>query len=330
MRNAFISSLTALAQRDRNVWLVTGDLGFTVFEHFRDRLPSQFLNAGVAEQNMISTAAGLALSGKRVFVYSIIPFTTLRCLEQIRNDLCQQHLPVCIVGVGAGYGYGHMGSTHHALEDISVMRSLAGMRVVCPCDPLEVTGAVDAIAYAAGPTYLRLGKAGESVLHSKQPNVVLGKALLLRAGTDIAIFATGSVLERALTVADRLSMRGLSAAVHSMHTIKPLDEDAILLAAREMRLLVTLEEHSVIGGLGSAVAETLSLYGTSVRHLLLAVPDAFASATGSQEYHRERAGLTVDQVVKKILLQLPRSRADVTFGVSSGHEDSSVRTLWHG
>ncbi len=157
MRNAFCRSLARLAEADPDVMLLTGDLGFGVFEEFRDRFPKQFVNAGVAEQNMVSVAAGLALAGKTVFTYSIIPFAVFRCLEQIRDDVCYHDLPVCVVGVGAGYSYGHMGPTHHALEDIGVLRTLPGLSVLSPADGFEAEGAVEAFARHRRPCYLRLG-----------------------------------------------------------------------------------------------------------------------------------------------------------------------------
>lgn len=301
MRNAFVNTLTAFARKDPRVMLVTGDLGFTVFEKFRDELPDQFLNAGVAEQNMIGVAAGLAMSGRRVFTYSIIPFTTFRCLEQIRNDVCYHRLPVCMVGVGAGYSYGHMGSTHHALEDIAVMRSLPGIAVVCPGDPVETGKAVEAMMTYGGPCYLRLGKAGEPALHKPDVTFTVGKAIRMRPGKDVTIIATGTMLETSLKAADLLAVSGIDTGVVSMHTIKPLDELAVLSIAKNTRLTVTVEEHSIIGGLGGAVAECLSINDCQARHMMIAAPDGFAEKCGSQAFLREAAGLTAESIAKKIL-----------------------------
>jgi transketolase len=250
MRTAFVKTLLALAQEHSDIMLVTGDLGFTVLEEFRDTLPKQYLNAGVAEQNMIGVAAGLALCGKRVFVYSIIPFATYRCLEQTRNDVCYHNLPVCVVGVGAGYSYGYQGSTHHALEDISVMRSLPNISVVCPGDPLEAAAAVRAIAEARTPAYLRLGKAGEPNIHTSMPDFHLGKALRLSDGKDLTIIATSTMLETGKAAADLLIKEGHSVRFVSMPCVKPIDEEEIARAATETKLIVTIEEHGSIGGLG--------------------------------------------------------------------------------
>jgi transketolase len=311
MRTAFVNTLLALAKENPDVMLLTGDLGFTVLERFRDELPDQFVNAGVAEQNMIGMAAGLAMSGKRVFTYSIIPFTTFRCLEHIRNDLCYHNLPVCVVGVGGGYSYGHMGSTHHSLEDISVMRSLANMTVVCPGDPVEAAGAVRAISAHNGPVYLRLGKSGEPQLHADDVQFRIGKSIQMRDhggrdrawrdGKDVTIIATSTMLETGLKTAEMLKAKGVEARLLSMHTIKPIDEAAIERAANDTGLIVTIEEHSRVGGLGSAVAEVIAIKGLNAKQILCAAPDAFAELCGSQAYFRKQSGLEPDVIAEKIL-----------------------------
>ncbi len=301
MRTAFVNTLLALAKENPDVMLLTGDLGFTVLERFRDELPDQFVNAGVAEQNMIGMAAGLAMSGKRVFTYSIIPFTTFRCLEHIRNDLCYHNLPVCVVGVGGGYSYGHMGSTHHSLEDISVMRSLANMTVICPGDPVEAEHAVRAIAKHNGPVYLRLGKSGEPQLHADDVQFQIGKAIQMRDGKHVTIIATSTMLETGMKTAQMLADQGTHARVLSMHTVKPIDEQAIERAANDTGLIVTIEEHSRIGGLGSAVAEVIAMKGLNAKQILCAAPDAFAELCGSQAYFRKQSGLEPDVIAEKIL-----------------------------
>lgn len=305
MRTTFVRTLTALAKKNPSIMLLTGDLGFTVLEEFRDSLPRQYLNAGVAEQNMIGTAAGLAMNGKHVFVYSIIPFVTFRCLEHIRNDVCYHNLPVCIVGVGGGYSYGHMGSTHHALEDISVLRSLPNMTVVCPGDPMEVEAAVTAITQQKGPCYLRLGKAGEPKLHDAATfSFALGKAITMRDGKEVTIIATSTMLDTAVKTADLLTKHKVSVRLLSMHTVKPIDTEALKRAAAETKLIVTVEEHSRVGGLGSAVSETLADFAFRPRHLIASAPDSFADITGSQSFLRERAGLTPDALFERITAAL--------------------------
>ena len=233
MRTAFIQQLYKLAKEDSRINLIVGDLGFGVVTDFAKDFPKQFLNVGVAEQNMTGIAAGMALSGKIVFTYSIANFPTLRCLEQIRNDVCYHNVNVKIVPVGGGLAYGALGASHHATEDIAIMRSLPNMLVVAPGDPVEAQAATKAIVEHSGPCYLRLGRAGEPSVHSAKLDFNLGKAIKVREGHDITIIATGSMLYNALESAEHLAQNGIQTRVLSMHTIKPLDTDAILDAARE-------------------------------------------------------------------------------------------------
>src|SRR3954469_9386749 len=256
LRTAFFDSLMKLAERDSRVFLVVGDLGFGVTEPFAKRFPKRYLNAGVAEQNMTGIAAGLALSSKIVFTYSIANFPILRCLEQIRNDVCYHRANVKVVAVGGGFAYGSLGATHHATEDLAIMRALPEMSVVAPGDPEEAAAATEAVAAHDGPCYLRLGRAGEQKVHARPIHFQLGKAIQVRQGGDLTIISTGGMLQTAVDTGDALSHRGLQVRVLSMHTLKPLDTDAVLSAARETGGIFTLEEHSIIGGLGSAVAET--------------------------------------------------------------------------
>ncbi|MGC1105559.1 MAG: transketolase C-terminal domain-containing protein, partial [Candidatus Acidiferrales bacterium] len=258
MRSAFIRTLVDLAEQDDRIVLVVGDLGFGVVEPFAKRFPDRFINAGVAEQNMTGIAAGMSLSGKVVFTYSIGNFPTLRCFEQIRNDVCYHGANVKIVSVGAGLAYGALGVSHHAAEDVAIMRALPGMTVVAPADPVETQRATRAVAALAGPAYLRLGRAGEPAVHEGTVVFQLGKAIQVTEGDDITLIAAGAMLHTTVQAARMLASNGIHARVLSMHTIKPLDEDAILAAARETAAIITIEEHGIIGGLGSAVAEVLA------------------------------------------------------------------------
>ncbi|MBF0283509.1 MAG: transketolase [Magnetococcales bacterium] len=292
MRHAFFRTLETLAAADPNLWLLTGDVGYSVVEPFAAAHPGRFLNTGIAEQNMAGVAAGLARCGHRVFTYSIANFPTLRCLEQIRNDICYHNLPVCIVSVGGGFCYGAQGYTHHGLEDLAVMRCLPHMTVVAPGDPVETRLALQAIARLDGPAYLRLGKAGEPLVHAADPpDFALGRALTLRQGRDGCLLATGGLLAPTVQLADELHREfGVSPRVLSLPTLKPLDHEAIRAAARETPILVTLEEHSSIGGLGSAVAEVLAQMGNVPPLRLFAAPDALTPAVGGQEWMRHRHG----------------------------------------
>ena len=302
MRDAFFRSLVQLAAGDERIYLLVGDLGFGVADEFRGRFPGRFLNAGVAEQNMTGVAAGLALAGKIVFTYSIANFPTLRCLEQIRNDVCYHNANVKVVAVGGGLAYGALGPSHHATEDLAILRALPNMVVVAPGDALEAAQATAAVAARPGPCYVRLGRAGEPAVHPSL-DFRLGKAAQVRRGSDLSLIATGGMLAIAAEAGRRLEQEGIAAGVWSMHTIKPLDEEAVRQAAAS-GLLFTLEEHSVIGGLGSAVAEVLCEAGFSGAFRRIALPDAFAGCAGSAEYLRGLQGLDVESVLSRIRAEL--------------------------
>ena len=292
MRTAFIETLFELARRDERITLVVGDLGFGVVTRFMEELPKQFVNAGVAEQNMTGLAAGMALSGKIALTYSIANFPVIRCLEQIRNDVCYQNANVKIVTVGGGMAYGSLGVTHHATEDIAVMRALPNMLVVAPNDPVETRLATEAIIAHDGPCYLRLGRAGEATVHTSDIEFQLGKAITVLEGDDLTLIVTGGLLHNTLQVAEILAQQGLKARVLSMHTVKPLDIEAVLAAARETKAIFTIEEHSVVGGLGGAVAELLMEECESpVRFKRIGLRDQFSSKIGDQDYLRAQYGL---------------------------------------
>lgn len=299
MRDAFIRTLVELAAADHRINLLVGDLGFGVVEPFIERFPTRYLNAGIAEQNMTGIAAGMALCGKVVFTYSIANFPTLRCLEQIRNDICHHKADVKIVSVGGGLGYGPLGITHHATEDLAILRALPDMVVVAPGDPIEAEFATRAVSEHPGPCYLRLGRSGEPRVHSSGVGFRLGKAITVKDGNDLCLISTGNMLCNAVKAAEQLSREGVEARVLSMHSIKPLDTEAVLTAARETSAIITLEEHSMIGGLGSSVAETLAeCPEIKVLFRRLGLPSAFTSQVGSQEYLRRVHGLTVEAILK--------------------------------
>jgi transketolase len=308
MRNAFIRGLTALAQQDQRVVLLTGDLGYRIFDEFAGRFPGRFFNAGVAEANMTGVAAGLALGGLRPFTYSIVPFATLRCLEQIRNDICYNNAGVAIVGVGGGYSYGPNGPSHHGLEDIAVMRALPNMTVVCPGDPVEAELAVLASASHRGAIYLRLGRAGDPVVHLQPPQFCIGQAITLRQGTDCALISTGGMLPVAVAAADLLEAEGISSRVVSMHTVKPLDQATLRGCCLECRAMFTLEEHSMIGGLGAAVAEWLTANDLRCRLRCFGTADRFMHCSGSQAYLRQRDGLAAEQIAAEVSSWLKEHR----------------------
>ncbi|MBM3505433.1 MAG: transketolase [Alphaproteobacteria bacterium] len=304
MRTAFVEELVSLARQNPAVMLLTGDLGYTVFEPFQAEFPTRYFNCGVAEANMMGTAAGLAREGFRPFVYSFIPFAIFRALEQIRIDICYHDLPVTIVGLGAGYSYGDMGATHHAVEDIAVARSLPGLCVVCPGDPWEVRCATRALASRKGPAYMRLGKRGEPAVHQPEtcPEFRLGHALVVQEGSEVALLATSNMLSMVAEAARRLeSAHGIRPTVASMHTVKPLDVSYVRRLSERCQAIVTVEEHSVLGGLGGAVCEAVADVPTRCTVHRIGIPDRFVHVSGSQAFYREQCGLTPDHIVKTTL-----------------------------
>jgi transketolase len=301
MRTAFIETLFELARKDERIVLIVGDMGFGVVTHFMQELPRQFVNAGVAEQNMTGLATGIALSGKTVFTYSIANFPVLRCLEQIRNDVCYHKANVKIVTVGAGMAYGALGVSHHATEDIAITRALPNLVVVAPGDPVETRLATQALVEHSGPAYLRLGRAGEPIVHVSKPDFHLGRAITVRPGNDITLIAAGGQLPETVRAAEELTKRGVHARVLSMHTIKPLDAQAVLTAAQETKAIFTIEEHSVIGGLGGAVAEVLMEANQKPRYFKrIGLNDTFSTLVGDQEYLRAQYGLDKSGILAAI------------------------------
>ena len=293
MRDEFVRTVTEIARTDPRVTLITGDLGFGVLDKFAQEFPDQYINAGVAEQNMTGLAVGLALEGKIVFTYSIANFPTLRCLEQIRNDACYHQANVKIVAVGGGFAYGPLGISHHATEDLAVMRALPHMTVVAPGDPMEVRAATQAIYATRGTCYLRLGRGGEPAVHSTQPKLEVGRATRILNGSEVAVLATGAILKNAFDACKALHAKGTRPALYSMHTLKPLDLALIEELAKRFDVIITVEEHSVVGGLGGAVAEFLAqLEQPRARLKILGLRTGFSSVVGDQNYLRERYGLS--------------------------------------
>ena len=308
MRNAFQRALSRCIAKNPDVMLLTGDLGYSVFEPIRDNFPKQYLNVGVAEQDLMGISAGLALSGKIVFAYSIATFASLRAFEQVRNDIAYQNLPVRIVGTGAGLSYGHLGVTHYALEDLAIMRSLSNMAVVAPVDPNETEAVIEFAIRHPGPMYIRLGKAGEKNIFKKVPKFSLGKFSVVAGGNanDVAIFGTGPLATSAIDAAALLRAKGVGCRVIVASSIKPIDVAMVKKVARECRLFVSLEEHSVIGGLGSALAEVLTENGWRVPLIRLGVPDIYPKVIGSQDYLRDQYGLSSEKIAGAVLRRIKR------------------------
>jgi len=292
VRNAFIARLSTLAADDGRIMLVTGDLGFGVLTDFAKTYPRQFLNVGVAEQNMTGVATGLALGGRVVFTYSIANFPTLRCLEQVRNDAAYHDANVKIVAIGGGFSYGALGMSHHATEDLAILRSIPGITVVSPGCLWEVEEATEALASTPGTCYLRLDKSSAGRTDRPREHFQLGKVRTLRSGRDVTLLATGGILGVTLQAADQLAADGIQARVLSAHTIRPFDAETVFQACRETAGIITVEEHVVDGGLGGLVAETCLEGGVVPRAFYrIGLRAGFASVVGSQEYLRARYGM---------------------------------------
>jgi transketolase len=290
VRDAFFEVLAEAGAEDDRVWALTGDLGIGLFDAFEAAAPGRYLNVGIAEQNLVGIAAGLAYAGKVPFAYSIAPFISSRAHDQIRVDVALARANVKLVGVGGGVAYGTLGPTHHAIEDVALMRALPNMTILTPGDPVEARAAARAAVELDGPVYLRLGKNGEPRLLPDRPFVV-GAARRVRDGGDVTLATSGPILGEAISAAETLAADGVEAGILHFPTIKPFDTGAVVEALEQSPLLVTVEEHSVIGGLGSAVAETIAESGRPGRLRRVGLPDTFAHAVGGRDHLLAHYGL---------------------------------------
>ena len=305
MRDAFIHILTELAPRNPELMFLSGDLGFGVLNDFIARFPRQFLNVGVAEQNMAGLAAGMALEGHTVFTYSIGNFPTLRCIEQIRNDICYHGANVKIVSVGGGMSYGPVGFSHHATEDLAILRALPGMLVLSPGDLWEAAESSRYLVSHRGPAYLRLDKSAAPVTVQPGEIFVPGKIRTVRQGRDVTLAATGGILGEALLAADALAGQGIFCRVLSVHTVKPLDTETLIAAAAETGGIVSIEEHAVDGGLGGAISEVLMEAGAFPGFFVrMGLRNTFSSVIGSQQYLRNVYSLDAEAITRVVSARL--------------------------
>ena len=292
MRDAFVRCLMREAAADPSIVLITGDLGFGVLKPFWETYPDRFVNAGIAEQSMTGLAAGLARTGRTVLTYSIGNFPTLRCIEQIRNDCAYHDANVKIVCVGGGFVYGALGMSHHATEDIAVLRALPGVTVFTPADPVEVEAVVPVMLRTPGTCYLRLGRGNEPILHDGPiEGWQLPKALTMREGSDVALLSAGGILTQTLGAADLLAEQGVSAEVVSFPCVKPIDKDKLAELMGRFRHVVTVEEHSIVGGFGSAVCEVAAEMGAGCRVHRIGMEDEYSAIVGTQQYLRGAYGM---------------------------------------
>jgi len=309
LRDAFVRRLLRHAEEDPRILLVSGDLGFGVFNEYRQRVPAQFLNAGIAEQNMTGMATGLALEGRIVFTYSIGNFPTLRCLEQIRNDACYHDANVKIVAIGGGFSYGALGISHHATEDLAILRALPNLTVVAPGDTWEAEEATSAIIETPGTAYLRLDRSTAHCPVAEGERFVLGQIRRLREGADLTLVSTGGILSVALEAAESLAAEGIDCRVLQVHTLKPIDPEPLFQACRETSGMITIEEHTIHGGLGGLTAELCLEAGVTPRRFQrLGLRAGFSAVVGSQDYLRSIYGIdapSIAQAAREMLRRPP-------------------------
>ena len=305
MRDAFIESLSKIAKNDKDIFLITGDLGYGVLDDFAKKFPSQFLNVGVAEQNMTGIAVGMALNGYKVFTYSIANFTTLRCLEQIRNDACYHNANVNVVSIGGGFGYGGLGMSHHATEDLSIMRALPNIELIAPGDDYETIEATKYVANSNKPSYLRLERAPHIHELNLDTKFEYGKIRKISDGKDIAILCSGGVTKVAMNAAHILEKQKVSLGVYSVHSLKSIDFETISKIFEKYSGVITLEENNLIGGLGSAISEICvdnKIYPKSFKRMGL--EDIYSSVVGSQEFLRDFYNLGEKDLINNVIKML--------------------------
>ena len=300
MRNAFAQEITKLAAESDDIVLLSGDIGNRLFDKYKEAAGDRFYNCGVAEANMIGMAAGLAMNGLRPICYTIAPFITYRCMEQIRIDLCYHEQPVLVVGTGSGLAYASLGTTHHSCEEMGMLRLLPTMTVLAPADANEVRALLNASLKLKGPAYMRIGKKNEPQVHDEVPNLEIGKSISMKAGADICLLNTGTTLPRVLEAAEQLEAKGISAAVQHFPTVKPLDIDFVEEAVTKYKLIATVEEHSILGGFGGSIAEHISDRPAHPKLLRFGAADEFLHETSEQETAMEHFGLTASQIADRI------------------------------
>lgn len=301
MRNIFINKLIQASKKDPDIILLTSDLGFNAFEPYREQFPKQFYNIGVAENNMVGVGSGLALKGKKVFIYSIIPFLIFRCFEQIRNIICHNDLNVKLIGAGGGFSYGNQGVSHNATEDLSILRTLPNLTIFTPGTKIEATLAFDIMMDQNGPGFIRLGKVPDKEFHSSEPKYTLGKGLIIKDGSDIAIICIGNIVEDVMDAANELDQLGIDAKIITLLTIKPIDKEYINEIAQTHKAIFTVEEHDEIGGLGTAVSEILAVSETSnIIFKRIGLNEKPHLEIGTQEYLKEIYGLSSKKIAKRI------------------------------
>jgi transketolase len=307
MRNEFAKTITELAKEKKDLILLVADIGNKLFDNFKNQCPDRFYNCGVAEANMSGVASGLALSGLRPVTYTITPFNTARCFEQIRLDICYPNLPVIIVGTGSGLSYASLGPTHHSMEDISILRTLPNLQIICPGDKKEVRESLRKAYESKRPTYIRLGKKGEPIIHKKKPKFEIGKSIVIKIGNDVSILGVGNALSIAFDCEKVLRKKKISSDLISFHTPKPIDQELLKKLFNSNKLIVVIEEHGLIGGVGSSILEWANDNKYSARNILrFGGPDKFLTGCGNQNEARNFIGLNSKNICDVIIDRLKK------------------------
>ena len=307
MRNAFADEINKLAVDDDSIVLLSGDIGNRMFDLFKSNNSERFFNCGIAESNMMGVASGMALSGLRPVIYTITPFTTTRCYEQIRVDVCYHNIPVIIIGTGSGLSYAELGPTHHSLEDFAILRVLPNITILAPADEIELRQCLREAFKLDTPVYIRIGKKGEKIVSKKYNSFNIGHSTTIRNGTDICIIATGTIMPIVLKAVDILSSNGVSVRLESFHTIKPLDKKTLRDVFSKFTLIAVVEEHSILGGLYGYICEWMAKQDDiECKFISFGTADEFMHETGTQNYARAKYGLTSENIARKIKIELKK------------------------
>lgn len=300
MRNAYLAALYDLAKEDERIFALVADNGAIVYDKYRKAFPERFINVGIAEATMISTAAGLASCGKIPFTYTIANFIAMRAYEQVRNDVCLQRMNVKLVGIGVGFVYSNLGPTHHTIEDMALMGGLPHMTVFSPCDPLEAKKVTYAAAKIDGPVYIRLATGGTPSIYTEDYEFEVGKGIVLREGKDITVISSGNIMHEVLKAVDELIASGDSVRLINIPTLKPFDKDIVIQAVEETERILVVEEHLLLGGLGSCVASAILESGAQPKEFRRkGLEDSFPKGYGSYEDMKAMNKLSKDDIVKE-------------------------------
>ena len=301
MRNAFAKEITRLSKTSSKLVLLSGDIGNRLFDEYKNIPGSNFLNCGIAEANMMGVAAGLAMSGLKPIIYTITPFTTTRCFEQIRVDACYHNVPVIIIGTGSGLSYASLGPTHHSLEDFAIFRALPNITILAPSDSVELKKCLNEALKLNSPVYIRIGKKGEEILTNESTPFMIGKSVNFKKGGKVCLIATGTIMSEALKAAELLENKGISTCVEGFHTIKPIDKKSLKRLFSLFDVISVIEEHSSIGGLFGAISEWITLEDNMFNSKVLSfgTKDEFMHEVGTQQYARKLNGIDALNIFNK-------------------------------